>query len=300
MLADPQTAAAFEVLTERLSGADLTTLLLELFARRAESVSAADVMRTHRTDRFVEPSSIDALALTRVGLAALEATSPPFDPLVLAPVVPLGTHHATGATPQNNVVSTIRMTEVAADTTNSLALEAAVRRAALLAGEPRSAEVVRLSAVHRVTRAQVFDGPRSFAHFSLLGLVSAGRDRGNYTFERERVGEQIRTLIAAVRATTPARIEVRLTAFAPDLDGHCERLAEELASATVATALDPDREHGRGYYRSLCFKLHVEFDGEWVELGDGGDVRWTADLLGNRKERLVIAGLGLDRLAMLG
>jgi hypothetical protein len=31
----------------------------------------------------------------------------------------------------------------------------------------------------------------------------------------------------------------------------------------------------------------------------GGFVDWTAQLLGNRKERLLISGHGLDRLAIL-
>ena len=33
------------------------------------------------------------------------------------------------------------------------------------------------------------------------------------------------------------------------------------------------------------------------EVGDGGFVQWTQHLLGNRKERLLISGIGLDLLA---
>jgi hypothetical protein len=33
------------------------------------------------------------------------------------------------------------------------------------------------------------------------------------------------------------------------------------------------------------------------EVGDGGFVDWTARLCGNRKERLLISGYGVDRLA---
>lgn len=299
LLADDERARAFWVLADELSGADLTTLLLGVFARRAGVVSAGDVLRSHRRDRFVGPAEVDALALTRIGLAALEAASDRFEPVVLAPVVPFGTHFATGGTPQNNVVSTIRLTEVAADTTNSLALEAADRRAELLAADPRSDTRVRLAATHRVTRAQNFEGPRSFAHFSLLGLVSAGRDRGNYAFEVENVTEQIEALVDVVRAATEAPVEIRLSAFDPDLTGHCRDMIDRLRTDSVSASLDDEREHGRGYYRNLCFKLHVESEGELLEIGDGGDVWWTQSLLGNRKERLTIAGLGLDRLAMI-
>jgi hypothetical protein len=38
-------------------------------------------------------------------------------------------------------------------------------------------------------------------------------------------------------------------------------------------------------------------DGTPAEIGDGGFTDWTAQLLANRKERLLIAGYGTDRLA---
>jgi len=60
-----------------------------------------------------------------------------------------------------------------------------------------------------------------------------------------------------------------------------------------------DREHGREYYRNVCFKVYVHFEGEPVELGDGGDVDWMQGLLQSRKERMTIGGLGLERVAML-
>jgi hypothetical protein len=49
--------------------------------------------------------------------------------VLLAPLVLLGAHSALGPVSQNNVVSTVRACEVAADPTNALALEAASRRA---------------------------------------------------------------------------------------------------------------------------------------------------------------------------
>jgi hypothetical protein len=36
-----------------------------------------------------------------------------------------------------------------------------------------------------------------------------------------------------------------------------------------------------------------------VEVGDGGMVDWSARLLNDAKERMMISGLGLDRLALL-
>jgi len=38
-------------------------------------------------------------------------------------------------------------------------------------------------------------------------------------------------------------------------------------------------------------------DDTTAEIGDGGFTDWTARLLSNEKERVLIAGYGLDRLA---
>ena len=75
-----------------------------------------------------------------------------------------------------------------------------------------------------------------------------------------------------------------------------------MAGVQVADA--PGREGGRAYYRCLCFKVFARFAdstgalGDPVEISDGGFTDWTAKLLGNRKERLLISGHGLDRLAI--
>ena len=85
-----------------------------------------------------------------------------FEVLTLAPVLPLGAHSGVAAVDPRNVIATIRGTEVAADLTNGLALEAAVRRRGSLAQAPRSAQPVWLAATQRVTRAQPVSGPVSF------------------------------------------------------------------------------------------------------------------------------------------
>jgi hypothetical protein len=51
-------------------------------------------------------------------------------------------------------------------------------------------------------------------------------------------------------------------------------------------------------YAGLCFKVHAAFGGPELEVGDGGFVTWTGQLLGSRKERLLISGYGIDRIAL--
>jgi hypothetical protein len=294
--------ALLEVLADGLSGADLTTLLLEVFRRRAERISAAEIMRRYRTDRFVAPGRVNARALRRAEEVMLGALPPGLEVLTLAPVLPLGAHTAAAGVDPRNVLATVRGSEVAADPTNGLALEAAVRRADLLRLNPRSAEPVRLAASQRVTRAQLFSGPVSFAHFQLLGVVTAGRDTGGHEFETRHLAEHVRFAVAGLSALGLEPVTIAVTCLdEPSRQVLAELLAQlgGLPGTDITEA--PERESGRAYYRSLCFKVYARSGQgrrEVIELGDGGFVDWTAQFLGNRKERLLISGYGLDRLAM--
>jgi hypothetical protein len=274
-------ASTLAALSE-LPGADLTTLLLEVFRQRAARLTAADLLRRYRTDRFVAPAVTPFHQLRRAEDHAIEALRPGFGLLTLAPVTPLGTHSIVATVDQNKVISTVRGSEVAADPTNALALEAADRRAA------NPTEPVRLAAIQRVVRAQRFDGPGSFAHFSLFGAVTAGRDTGNLAFERQHAVEHVHLTTAGVPTA-----QVRLTVLDPRFAVVTDTVRDAFTESTVDVTDDPDRKTGRGYYTGLCFKVFT--DG--TELADGGFVDWTQALLGNRKERLMISGIGLDRLA---
>jgi hypothetical protein len=65
----------------------------------------------------------------------------------------------------------------------------------------------------------------------------------------------------------------------------------------IDCAIDDQRTRGRGYYLNLCFLIHATASsGQRLELVDGGSVDWTQKYLSNAKERLVISGLGSERL----
>lgn len=280
---------AVDVLATTVSGADLTSFLLEVTRRRADLISPADVMRRARTDPLVEPGVVDARALHCVIAAVVDAIPDRFEFVELAPVVPLGTHSTVATVHQHKVVSTVRNAEVAADPTNALALLAALRGS--------GSTTTRLAAVQRILRAQPF-GDQGQQHFSVLGLVTAGRDRGHLAFEADALVEQLHALRSAIGTVTDAAVEIRLTDLA---DGHADGVVlvvtESFAgdSETLVTS-DPARTSGRGYYRDLCFKVIASTAHREVEIGDGGFTDWTAQLRNDRKARLLASGLGLDRL----
>ena len=67
----------------------------------------------------------------------------------------------------------------------------------------------------------------------------------------------------------------------------------------VDVVTDRQRQSGRGYYRDLCFKLNVRAGAAWAEIGDGGFTDWTARLTASAKERLLISGVGIDRVVAI-
>ena len=297
ILRQPGMREAFQLFSEGTSGSDLTSFLLEVFRRRADAVTSAELMRRYRGDRFVAPAEVPFARLRAAEDACLHALPEAFEVVTLAPVAPLGTHSEIATVDQNNVVSTTRSTEVAADPTNALSLEASVRRAELLSS--RSAERWRLAAFQRVLRAQRFDGQMSFAHFELFGIVTAGRDVGDLTFERESAEEHLRIIVGALLSLGASNVRLELSDFD---DGRFASVIDavrvDLESDSVEVVERPERPSGRGYYEGFCFKAFPTLGGDTFEVADGGFVDWTRKLVGSEKERVLISGVGLDRLAL--
>ena len=281
-----------------LSGSDFTSVMLEVARIRATQQTAASVRRRYERDRFTAPGHTSWRDLRRAEEALLACLPAGVEMLTLAPVVPLGSYSVLGPVSQDKVLTTIRSSEVAADPTNALALEAAVRRSR------DRRPVVRLGGLQRVVRAQPPEEPGYLAHFGLFGLVTAGRDPGSLRFERAALAEHLRSAVASLAAARLRYVQVALT----PLSDAGERIAAAVTSdlgaepggAAAVIVLDHTRQRGRGYYRDLCFKVNANTGGHLAEIGDGGFTDWTAQLLANAKERLLISGIGVDRLAACG
>jgi hypothetical protein len=204
---------------------------------------------------------------------------------------------------QNWSVTTIRNTVVVSDSTNVLALECAVRRREALRTNPKSIQPIHLAASHRLLRAQQYGDPKALAHFSSFALCSAGRDMGNLKFEFQALSLHISFYLTALRAFLGTGISLRLSVTDLQENKQVDPIKNELFSNLrsefegVECALDPQRTSGRGYYRGFCFHIHaIESSGRSLELVDGGCVDWTQKLLSSAKERLVISGIGSERL----
>jgi hypothetical protein len=263
-------------------------------------MSAADLLAGYRANRFARSATLDPAALAWFEQWVWSLLPPGYQGVELSPLCPAGTSSVIATVDQNKVISTARNTEVVSDSTNVLALECAVRRRSLLRRSPTRFQPVRLAASQRQVRAQAFGGPREWSHFRIVGLVAGGRDEGAFAFEAGAFRDQIgyfNTLLGAVRPEW--RIDIAMTDLADRTETlHHAVLAPLQARFPQATfRMDSGRMSGRGYYVDACYKMFgVDGSGTSVELADGGCTTWTRQLLSDQKERLVIGGIGVERM----
>jgi hypothetical protein len=295
------------ILTNRLAPTDLQSLLLEVYGRRAKKREPKALLEDHVSNRFTRPSATSPSRLLEWDRIAFSRLPKVFQAIELSPVCPLGTVSVLSPISPDWTVSTIRNTEVVADSTNVLALECAVRRRERRNLSSGKAASVHLAASHRLLRGQKFGvGPGTRQHFKAFTMCSAGRDSGNLLFETEALVLHIGFYLAALRQFlgTKTALRVAISDFGSNVARTAVRseVVEKLQSAhmKVRIGIDQDRKQGRGYYGELCFKIFATpSKGREQELVDGGDVNWTQKLLNNAKERLIISGCGSERLCEL-
>lgn len=282
-----------EILGERLSPTDLQSLLLAVYVRRSRGRTPADVLADYERSRFFGAAPFaraDYAAWERVADATLADR---FDVLALSPMAPFASCAAVAKVGQDWSVPTVRSGEVVSDSTNVLGLEAALRRK----HRGQDPALVHLATMQRVVRPQAYADPDMLAHFSLLALVSTGRDRGSYQMEAEAIGIHLDTHLALFRQFLGpgVRLSVSYTLVSNSVDD--ARLNAVTAAATrhgVAVEAEPDRDAVHGYYAGFCFHIWGEAHGQRYQLSDGGTVDWVGRLLSNAKERTLISGCGVE------
>jgi hypothetical protein len=283
-------------LTEEFSGSELHSLLIDVYSERASAVTVSRLLKSWREDRFVKPGSVSPKEILKLDSIAYEIARA-FEAIELSPVCPLGTNAAVALVSQKKILSTIRNTEVVADSTNVMALECAERRARQQRGEDRP-PIERICTSHRLLRTQVF-GPGMSAHFRVFSLCTAGKDSGNFQFEALALTEQVAVLYGIFEKLNQGGFQI----LKPRLNLHCKDSyltsagRKALVEALPGLLIEEKGPRTSDYYPTVSFKLHATNDeGAEIELADGGLVDWTQKLLGNSKERLMISGLGTERL----
>ena len=292
-----------ESLVHHLSFSELQSLLLKVFELKVGTRSLSDILTDYQSNRFVQPSDIDPIIRRSLDLSIFSLLPEGFELVDLSHLAPLGTSSVLTTVHQNNIVSTIRNMEVAADTTNILALECALRRKDLYQKDPKSIGRVKLCSSQRITRGQPFEGKSFSAHFCVIALCSAGKDEGNDKFEAECLTEHINFYVKIIDQLIDKKEIRNINIKFFEYEGYdntdiFENIKSQFASRKdVSIKIERKSEFGKGYYLRLRFSIsvvnqnHQEFD--YI---DGGFTDWTSKLLNNKKERLLTSGIGTDYL----
>lgn len=270
---------------------------MEVSRDRASRIRPPAVLARYRSDRFSRPGLVPFLHLREMEDAFIDAVPKSWDWVVPSPLVPVGTHVTLGRISQDWVLTTVRANEVAADPTVSLALEAAAARSDT--SIRRTAAPQRLATIQRILRGQLYASPEAFTHFSIFALVTAGRSQPGGRSDVEALEEQLGIYANALSRFSES-VEFVLST-ADTSAGH--RLIENVrhrwdGSKDVLVSEDRRRISEQRYYRRGCFKVNAVIGRERIEIADGGFTDWTERLLGDRHERLLISGAGLDRPAL--
>jgi len=298
---DPQMKELFLILTEKLSNSDMQSLLIEAFRERSLNTSPARVLNEYRDNRFYKPSEFPQTLLNRFDVFAYSLLSGDWHSLDLSPVTPLGTCTSISNLSQNRMLSTIRNSELVADSTNTMALKAALMRKECLDSNAKSTQTINCCSSHRLLRAQSFEEEKFSAHFRVFALASAGRDTGNFSFELAWLEEHIRFYLTLCKKLNILReAEVQVSDFTGKfsfslLEDMFGRLRESFNEAGFI--LDPDRAEARNYYAPLAFRIRFrDLEGRAWDIVDGGFTNWTQLLLNSRKERFLSSAIGSELL----
>lgn len=292
-----------EILVKRIKPTDLQSLLLEVYRERVKRRSPRAIFLDYVKNSFTLPSRCDPALLLEWDRIAFSHLPEGFRAIELSPVSPVGSVSCIASISQDWVLTTIRNEEVVADPTNVLALECALRRQELTRSKPTNTTPVHLACSHRVVRAQRYRDPGALHHFRLFSLCSAGLNAGNLRFEIQAMTLHIRFYLKSLKDFLGSDIPLRVTVIDLSPDAHddtifgapLENLKKEFDDVDVS--LEKMRTRETEYYRELRFKVYANSArGREMELVDGGNTDWTQKLLNNAKERLIISGIGSERL----
>jgi len=280
-------------LSKKLSASELNTLLLEVFRLRAKKITPPELLRQFEKNRFASPSEVDTIYFNEFELRCLKlAKTKGFSPVTLSPLAPFGTCSAVAFVDQNNIVTALRGTEVVSDATNVIAL--------LIAKElkkKRDLELIKYATTHRHVRSQALSNPAFTPHFGIFCLATGGHDTGSFSFELDQLLDHITTHLSVYSTEFDLKREKLLLKVFPKEENEVfhQKLKDMMKSINDAVIVQMEKEVNPGeYYKLVQFKFFIERNGEEINLSDGGFVDWTQKLIPNKKQRLIISGIGTE------
>ncbi|MDL2215717.1 hypothetical protein LJB77_01405 [Ruminococcaceae bacterium OttesenSCG-928-N02] len=284
-----------------LPRADLNSLLLALFDKQSMRLSPQGILKAYSQNRFSVPGELDPAAFHALEAELLRtAQNTGMQTVLLSPCAPLGSCSVFGCVNQYNVISSLRGVETLSDPSNMLAI--------IIADKLKNRACDNTTPLHyatsaRVVRAQPVEGEGFFAHFGVYCMVSSGKDRGAYMCEKELLEKHLLFYRETLQTKFGAKLSIVLCKRSgyKDGDGFFEQISEAIQAILPGTPLAfANDDLDNRYYQGINFKIMMHTKGGAVEIGDGGFVNWMSQMLGSKKERCLISGIGLDRLVLCG
>jgi hypothetical protein len=217
-----------------------------------------------------------------------------FSPIELSPVTQLGSCSVVGPVNQKKILSALRGTEVLADSTNAIALHYCdLKQKKNLHGA-----TLNFSNIQRQMRTQTIDVKGFTPHFRVGCLVSCGQAEGEFDFEKRILNEHLRVMeYLFLHFYKVDELSFRLLPRAGYPNGFTQEIADYIKTDNPGMKLEVDDTADRkvnNYYKGSQHKVDITVKGRQYEIGDGGFVDWTQQLLQNKKERMLSTGFGFD------
>ena len=284
-----------DILSNKLSGSELNSLLLEVFERRVMQETPSSLLGKYTKNKLVKPAQLDFLKFKEEELECCKiVANSSFELIELSPVAQLGTSSIMATVNQKKVLTALRNTEVESDPTNSIALH----YASLKKNNELSEKTYNFSNVSRVIRTQVFSNPNFTPHFPILSLISCGMDTGSFEFEKTEIYKHFAITQDVCKSVFGFNNLFFEIIPCKEYDSNSPLISNSLShiknSGFDVRIAESDSQNN--YYYGMRIKTKIIADGVEYEIGDGGLLDWTQKLLANKKERMLTMGLGIQLL----
>jgi hypothetical protein len=186
---------------EQIKMSRLSTILIKLMKMKSEKVSPNEVLDSYSSKQeFFSASGIDQRDITKLQSVFLNQLPREYAALELSPIAPFSTNTSITKLSQNLILTSTKNSEVCADPTTMLALEASKLRRQMLLSPGAKNETVKLATAARALRMQPFEKGKGYTqHFGVYGICTAGRDTENRSFSESAILEHINLWLDFIR-----------------------------------------------------------------------------------------------------
>jgi len=288
-----------EILSSQITSAELSSLLLEVYQRKSQDVTPSALLRHYKENSYAQPADTDMIASLEKELLVLQyLKGQEYIPLELSPVAQFASCSAVSTVSQHKIITALRHCEVVADATNALALHIAA-----LKQDGLTDDLLRFCTIHRHIRTmQLPPGKGYTPHFKIACMVTGGTDTGHFSFELNNAAahlQHIFRVLELVSGVADSYCVIRPWGGYSNGDELIRSLTNHLQPLFPSRVSVDEQQPENNYYKGFQYKIYIRTSGESIEIADGGMVDWTQQMLNNRKERCMIAGIGLSLLIKL-